>query len=108
MGWPKGMPRPEGAGRKKGTLNKDTRDLFAICEKHNLNPFEAMVKIAIEESNRDKKFDKLKEISQYLYPKRKAVEHSGEVNQRLIEEAKKIQDLPEDELRKIIKEEIGE
>jgi hypothetical protein len=27
MAWPKGKPRPPGAGRKKGTQNKTTRDV---------------------------------------------------------------------------------
>lgn len=64
-------------GRQKGTPNKSSQELMAICEKHNCNVFESMVILAVEEHNKDKKFDRLKEIAQYLYPKRKAVEHSG-------------------------------
>lgn len=63
-------------GRQKGTPNKATQDLMAICEAKGLDPFAAMVELAVTETNRDKKFDRLKEIAQYLYPKRKAVEHS--------------------------------
>ena len=32
MGSPKGRPRPPGAGRKKGTLNKITQDVKAMIE----------------------------------------------------------------------------
>lgn len=77
MAWQKGKPRPPTSGRKKGTPNKDTRQLSEICEQHNINVFEAMVKLAVEETNKDKRFDRLKEISKYIYPQRKAVEHSG-------------------------------
>lgn len=69
---------PKTGGRQKGTPNKATQDLMAICEKHGCDPFEGMVIIAVNEKVPDKKFDKLKEIAQYVYPKRKAIEHSTE------------------------------
>lgn len=75
----KGNPKDVGAGRKKGTPNKKTELLMEICERHGVNVFEAMVILAVNERIPQVKFDRLKEIAQYLYPKRKSLEHSGEV-----------------------------
>jgi hypothetical protein len=77
MAWPKGKPRPEGAGRKKGTLNIKTAALEAICEQHKINPFEAMIILAVTTEKEELRFNALKELCQYLYPKRKAVEVSN-------------------------------
>ncbi len=74
-----GKPKDPGSGRKAGTPNKDTQDLMAICNKHNCNVFEGMVMLAVAEVNKDKKFDRLCKIAEYLYPKRKSIEHSGEL-----------------------------
>lgn len=60
-------------GRKKGTPNRDVAELFAICEKHKIDVFEAMVKLAAEDPDKDSRFDKLLELAPYLYSKRKDV-----------------------------------
>lgn len=95
-GAPKGHPRY--GGRTKGTLNKKTQDLHEICAKHNIDIFEAMVIDAVNHNPEDKKgyFDKLSEIAQYLYAKRKATEHSGEIGNPYAEK-------PLEELKKLIK-----
>lgn len=68
-------------GRQKGVANKQTQDLQAICDKHDVHPFEALI-LLYKEGGWDPhmKLAALKEICQYLYPKRKAIEHSGEIN----------------------------
>ncbi len=80
------MPAKKGheklGGRQKGTPNKSTQDLEAICAKHNVNVFEAMVILAKKamdglDADDDKAFDRLERVSKYLYAKRKEVEHSG-------------------------------
>lgn len=76
MAAPKGHKRY--GGRQKGTPNKSTEDLLAICEKHGVNVFESMVILAAGEANRDKKFEKMAELAPYLYAKRKAVELSND------------------------------
>ncbi len=58
-------------GRQKGTLNKDSQDLFAICEKHKVNVFEGMVMLAAAEEDPFIKFERLKELAPYLYSKRR-------------------------------------
>lgn len=80
MGWPKGKPRPEGAGRKKGTPNKSTQDLFEKCRSKGIDVFEALLDIAINSPKEDNRLHALKDLANYLYPKRKALEHSGEIN----------------------------
>lgn len=73
----KGDPKPEGSGRKKGTPNKKTQDLFEICEKAGLNVFEGMVEIAINCEDPEKRYPKLVELAKYLYPKRKELDIQG-------------------------------
>ena len=79
MAYPKGKPKPEGSGRKKGTPNKSTLDLHAICERLGVNPFEKLVEYIVHPCDTEIRLAALKEICSYLYPKRKAVEHSGAV-----------------------------
>jgi len=74
MAWPKGKPRPPGAGRALGTPNKDKANLLELCDKHGLNVFEAMIMATMTEGNPDKYFHKLSELAQYLYPKRRATD----------------------------------
>ena len=77
MAYPKGAPKPKGSGRQKGTPNRKTEALEEICARHGLNPFEGMVKLALEADDINIRFNSLKEICQYLYPKRKALEVSS-------------------------------
>lgn len=107
------MPRPRkgertpGSGRKPGTTNKRI-PVSEICQKLGFDPFLELAKIASGENRLQaaRQFDALKELCQYISPKLKAVEHSGEVNQRLIDEVKMLQDLPREQLEKIVKEEL--
>lgn len=66
-------------GRKPGTPNRKTEVLEEICAKNGLNPFEAMVHMAQCDAYEPAlRFAALKELCQYLYPKRKALELSGD------------------------------
>lgn len=65
---------PKSGGRAKGTPNKKTADLMAICAKHNVEPFEAMIIAATELTDPEKRVNAWEKVSQYLYPKRKALE----------------------------------
>jgi hypothetical protein len=85
-GAPKGHPK--WGGRQKGSVNKSTQALFDLCAKKKIDVFEAMLDLAITELDRDKKFDKLSQIAHYLYPKRKAVEHSLEDDSGVAEKLK--------------------
>lgn len=72
----KGDGRGRLGGREKGTPNKKTEALIAICEKHGVEPFEGMVLMAKTCSDFDLKFQILREICHYIHPKRKAIELS--------------------------------
>ncbi len=69
-----GKGKPKTGGRKAGTPNKDAQDLFAICEKHNVNVFESMVMLAAQShaaGHYEDAFNRFKELAPYLYAKRK-------------------------------------
>lgn len=73
MGKPKGVQKT--GGRKPGVPNKKTQALIDICFEEGLDVWRAMVRLA-KEGEEGIKLSMLKELAQYLYPKRKAVEHS--------------------------------
>lgn len=67
-------------GRQKGTPNKDTKALQdRIAERYpGWDPVEAMAEIAQDDKNDVMiRLAALKEIAQYIHPKRKAIEHTG-------------------------------
>lgn len=87
-----------GAGRKKGVPNKKTQIVEEILESLGCNPLLNLVRIAmgerimattylnketgerVEEAvipTLDQQLAANKELCQYVYPKRKAIEHSG-------------------------------
>lgn len=100
----KGQPRHEAAGRKKGTPNKRTQSLIEKCEAKGIDLFESMLEIAIEMKEPTKKFDMMERISQYVYPKRKAIEHS--VDPKIAEAAEEFKELTREEKIQLYKEEI--
>ncbi len=99
------MPRPAkgertpGAGRKKGTPNKKTVELMQVLEKHSFEPGEALIYIYKEAqkifemrkkrgnlagalTSLDRMQTAASELAQFVYPKKKAVEHTGEIGVR--------------------------
>jgi hypothetical protein len=63
-------------GRAKGVPNKKTLSLIERCEEYGYDSFEEMIRAAQEESEPKERFRMAAEIAQYIYPKRKAIEHS--------------------------------
>lgn len=93
MAWPKGKKRPEGAGRKKGTLNKATvlrpkiEDILANYvppmglgdgQAPGFNPVQELIDIfvACKDTNPLVCAKIAGELVQYLHPKKRAVEMS--------------------------------
>ncbi len=95
-----GQKRPPSAGRKKGTPNSKTLELSELISKFGCQPGEVLARVARGErimalayANKetgefvehevmptlDQMIQADKELTQYVYPKRKAVEHSGEI-----------------------------
>lgn len=65
-------------GRKLGSTNK-RRSIELLCETMGFDPFQRMIEIAMNKENKDSNF-MLRELCQYLEPKKKFLEHSGEIN----------------------------
>lgn len=76
MAKPKGLPKS--GGRKAGTPNKDTMSLFDKCVAQGLDPFTELVKMCQLGEKEDLRFQALKEVCSYLYPKRKSLELSND------------------------------
>lgn len=83
-------------GRKAGTPNK-RRSILDVCESIGLDPFLEMAKIA-QQPDEPRRMDALKELCQYIEPKKKAVEHSGGLDVRLQKELESLMKLSEEEL----------
>lgn len=103
MGFQKGQPKS--GGRKPGSKNKRL-SVLEVCESLSLNPFEEMVKIAGAVEH-ERRFDALKELCQYIEPKRKAIEHSGKIDPAVLEQAEEYARLSNEELRALIREELA-
>lgn len=93
-----GAARAPTAGRKAGTPNKKTKEFMLMLEEKGFDPGEAYVELYhkqmelfdLRRSKNPKNVSgaaeilsdagvSLNNICQYVYPKKKAIEHSGEV-----------------------------
>jgi hypothetical protein len=98
-----GKPKLPNSGRKKGTPNKNTQDVMALCDRLGCNPIEIMARFAINDweglgydspdtvvgysktaqplkqqrITEKMRLDAASELAGYLIPKRKAIEHTG-------------------------------
>lgn len=85
-----GDKRPEKAGRKPGTVNKNTKTLHDIAERNGCDPFEVLIwfakgdhkslGITEDELSPELRQKSAKDACEYLHPKKKAVEHSGSID----------------------------
>ncbi len=83
----KGEPRPENAGRTKGTPNKRTTELLDILKELGCNPFEFQALVITEKLvdrdgelvavTLDQRIICARDLAPYLLPKQKAIEVSG-------------------------------
>ncbi len=65
-------------GRVKGTPNKLSAMVATRLEELGCDPIEGMALIAMDENSPDElKGRMFAELAQYVYPKRKAIEHTG-------------------------------
>lgn len=83
MAWPKGKPRAPGVGRKAGTPNRKTQSLMEQCEAKGVNVFDLMLEYVTEPCEPGLRLQAIKELMKYIHPQRKAVEHSGEMDQKI-------------------------
>lgn len=67
-------------GRKKGTPNKRTQELQDRLAELDCDPVEGMARLAMDPNNNPELRGRMySELAQYVYPKRKAIEHSGDM-----------------------------
>lgn len=78
-------PGERRGGRTVGTPNKDTAELVALLKSKypKWDPVIAMAEIANTCNDVNTQLQAAKEVAQYIYPKRKAIEHSGPDGQQL-------------------------
>ena len=87
----------EGAGRGKGSKNKATIEVQDKLKELGCDPIEALARVAMEAeeyalsagpeertANLQIATSCYKELAQYIAPKRKAIEHTGEVTANII------------------------
>lgn len=114
-------------GRQKGTPNKKTQALMEKCELLGVDPFHIQLLFAkgdwkelglpehqvrfiteggaevLEPSISPELRQKAaKDVCEYLYPKRKALEHSMDIPQEVADKYEELKDTTEEELKKII------
>ena len=76
MGFEPGMAKPAGSGRRRGTSPKAT--VQGICAKLHCDPIEGMARLAMDEEQKpDLRGRMYAELAQYVYPKKRAIEHTG-------------------------------
>lgn len=81
----KGQPRPAGAGRRKGQVNKLSLHVLTRLEELGFDPIKKMVDIAMAKTTPIEVRGKMcSELAQYVWPKRKAVEHSGFIDGSIV------------------------
>jgi hypothetical protein len=65
-------------GRVAGTPNRKTRDVQELLESLDCDPIQGMARLAMNKKTRPELRARMfAELAQYVYPKRKAIEHSG-------------------------------
>jgi hypothetical protein len=90
-------------GRSKGTKNKRTQEVIDILNRLDCSPIEGLANIATISMEREDYAlagNMYKELSQYIFPKRRAIEVSAEVNSSL--EIEDLTDLQRMNLKKLL------
>lgn len=92
-------------GRQKGTPNKRalSDDLLAKCEARGIDVFDMLLDFT-GEAPMELRLAALKELMRYLYPQKKAIEHSGEIlNPYLQKPIEELEALVKAKLKKTLK-----
>ena len=82
----KGQPKTPGSGRQKGTRNKRSIEVDQLLRDLNCDPFEGMARLAQKaESEGDNALAgrMYSELAKYLKPQKKAVEHTGDIDNKI-------------------------
>lgn len=79
MAFKKGDPKPVNSGRKKGTKNKNNLGVQERLEQKGINCIDEILEIARTTEDEQIRFQCYKELLKYVYPQRKAVEFTQEI-----------------------------
>lgn len=86
MPFARGTLKPPGSGRQKGTPNRATAEVSERLTELGCDPIEGMASIAANETNPPELRGRMyAELAQYVYPKRKAVEHTGQCGEVVVQ-----------------------
>ena len=86
-------PGERRGGRSKGTPNKRSVEIAELLEELRCDPIEGMARIAMNKRAAPELRGRMySELAQYLYPKRKAIERSGQDGTPLVPEENNILD----------------
>ena len=78
MPFTKGTPKPPNSGRKKGQPTKLNLEARQRLEELGCDPLEGMARIAADtKASKELRGRMYSELAKYIWPQRKAVEHSG-------------------------------
>ena len=84
-GRPKGLGKVPGSGRAKGTVNKRTAEIREMLLTLKCDPITGMARIAMNKRNPPELRGRMySELAQYMWPKRKAIEHAGPEGENLV------------------------
>lgn len=81
MAAPKGHKRY--GGRVAGKPNKKTQTIIEQCEAKNIDVLDLMLVFVTTPCEPALRLQALKELMRYIYPQRKAIEHSGDVDNKI-------------------------
>lgn len=102
------MPAPKGharyGGRKAGTPNKQTKTLMEKCEARGFDIWEAMMDLANDPADKNIRLSALREMLKYVYPQRKATEITAQIDQKIADRVKELEQMSDEELKKIVEE----
>lgn len=99
--------RKKTGGRKKGVRNKINQNLAELCEQKGFNPFEALLDLAKNPKTKGGlKLGALKELCEYLFPKRRRMEFEGSAYLHIVREVEELSKLPTEELKRLAQEEL--
>jgi len=75
---------PKTGGRKKGSLNKRTREMLEKANNAGLTPLEYLLSVMRNENEDEaRRLDAAKAAAPYIHPRLTAVEHSGNAGKPL-------------------------
>lgn len=100
----KGQPRPDRAGRKKGTVNRSTA-AKQLCEELGIDPLKILLELC-QSNDKHLKLQAAKEVCKYVYPQQKAIELNAEVDMAVADKVSEFEALDKNEKIRLLEENL--